>query len=303
MAHAIVLTEFGGPEVLRWQVVPEPSPGPGEVLFQVRAAGVGPTDLHIRSGALSGVFPQRPGDVLGFEAAGTVVAIGDGVAGIAVGDDISALLPAQGGYAELATTSTWVPKPASVSWEQAAALPASAEVSVGVLREVRVAPGETLVVLGAAGSVGQILVQLAVAQGTRVIGIAAERDADLVRALGGEAIGYGEGVFDRVARATARVDAVIDAAGRGGIAEAIEATGDAARVITLVDPSALGFGARMTVPGPERAPDALEITMPLLERGELRLKSRRTIPLPEAGEAHRLLESGAVHEKVVLVAS
>lgn len=301
MAHAVVLMRFGEPEVLQWVEVPEPRPGPGQVLFRVHAAGVGPTDLHIRSGQLAAVFPQRPGDVLGFEAAGTITALGDGVNGISIGDDIAALLPAQGGYAEFAVASTWIRKPDSVSWTDAAALPASAEVSVGVLREVGAAAGETLVVLGAAGSVGQILVQLAVAQGLRVIGAASARDAGTVYALGAEPVAYGEGVFDRVAQLSGRVDAVIDAAGHGGIAAAIAATGNSDRVITLVDPGALTLGARMTEPGPDRARDALALTMPLLAGGALRLKAQQTMPITQVAAAHRMLESGAVRDKVVLL--
>jgi NADPH:quinone reductase-like Zn-dependent oxidoreductase len=301
LTKAVVLTAFGGPEVLEWQDHPTPEPGPGQIRIRVRAAGVGPTDLHIRSGALSHVFPQGPGSVLGFEAAGEVSALGDGVEGVAVGDDVAVLLLDQGGYAEYAVASVWAAKPPEVPWDAAAALPASAEVAVGVLREVRARAGETVVVLGAGGSVGQVLVQLGVAQGLRVIGAASGRDAGLIRELGGEPVEYGDGVFDRVAALAEHVDAVIDAAGHGGIVEAIAATGDAGRVVTLSDPSALQHGARLTEPGPDRAPDALDIAMPLLADGRLRLKARVTMPITAASEAHAALESGATRDKVVLV--
>lgn len=302
MAHAIVLTAFGGPETLVWQEVAPPEPGEGEIQLRVRAAGVGPTDLHIRSGALSHVFPQGPGSILGFEAAGVVTKLGAGVTGVSVGDEVAALLPKQAGYAEYTVTTTWVAKPASVSWDAAAALPASAEVAVGVLREVRAAAGETVVVLGAGGSVGRILIQLGAAQGIRMIGVAAARDADLIRALGGEPVTYGDGAFDRVAEIAAAVDAVVDAAGHGGIEEAVAATGDPTRVVTLSDPTALQYGAKLTEPGPDRAPDALGITMPLLEDGRLTLKERVTMPMTEAAEAHRALEAGEIRDKVVLLA-
>jgi NADPH:quinone reductase-like Zn-dependent oxidoreductase len=300
MPNAIVLTEFGGPEVLQWQSVPEQHPGPGQVLIRVKAAGVGPTDLHIRSGDLSHVFPQKAGSVLGFEAAGVVAEIGEGVTGVAVGDEVAALLGAQGGYAEYVLADSWALKPAAVEWDAAGALPASAEVAVGVLREVNVVGGETIVVLGAGGSVGQILVQLGVAQGVRVIGAASAADAALVSDLGGEPVTYGDGVFERVRELTDSVDAVIDAAGHGGIQQAINITGNASRVITLSDHSALALGAKMTEPGPNRAPDALGIVLPLVADGSIRLKARRTLPLTEAAEAHRLLDSG-VRDKIVLL--
>lgn len=297
MTNAMVMTAFGGPEVLQWRAVETPTPKRQEVLIRVKAAGVGPTDLHIRAGHLANVFPQRPGDVLGFEAAGVVEAVGDG-ADAEVGDEVVALLPAQGGYGELVATGVWFSKPAAVSWAAAAALPASAEAAVGTLHEVRAAAGETLVVLGAAGSVGLIVVQLARARGVRVIGAAAERDRALVEGLGGEWVAYGEGTFDRV---DADVDAVIDAAGHGGLTEAVAATGDASRVVTLVGgPEVASSGARMSTPGPDRAPDALQATVPLLASGALVLKERRDMPIGEAAAAHRLLESAGAREKIVL---
>ena len=297
MSNAIVITEFGGPEVLQWREVQPPAPQEGEVLIRVRAAGVGPTDLHIRAGHLAAVFPQRPGDVLGFEAAGVVEAVGEGV-DAHVGDEVAALLFAQGGYGELVTATMWHPKPAAVTWAAAAALPASAEAAVGTLRESRAVAGETLAVLGAAGSVGSIIVQLARSQGIRVIGVASNRDADLIRELGGEPIAYGGNVFDRI---NTPIHAVIDAAGHGGLVDAVALTGDASRVVTLTgSPEAALSGAHMSHPGPDRAPDALAITMPMLANGELQLKARRTLSIREAAEAHRLLESGETNDKIVL---
>lgn len=298
MTKAMVITEFGGPDVLQWREVKAVDPGPGEIAIHVRTAGVGPTDLHIRAGHLTEVFPQRAGDVLGFEVAGVVTAVGEGADAV-VGDEVAALLPAQGGYAERVCTSVWCPKPALVSWDAAAALPASAEAAVGTLREVAAQAGETLVVLGAAGSVGMIIVQLAHASGVRVVGVASSRDADLVRGLGAEFIPSGDHPFDRIDE---HVDAVIDAAGHGGLTDAVAAVGDATRVVTLTGgPEVASSGARMSHPGPDRAPGALGLTMPLLASDALRLKPRRVLPVARAAEAHRLLESGETHDKIVLV--
>jgi NADPH:quinone reductase-like Zn-dependent oxidoreductase len=301
MVHAVVLTEFGEPEVLVWQEVQARRAEPGEILVRVKAAGVGPTDVTIRAGQLAKVFPQGPGSVLGFEAAGVVEELGEGTTGVAVGDEVAVYLPRQGGYAELVSAPVWFAKPAEVDWESAAALPASAEAALGILREVRVAGGETIVILGAAGSVGMIALQLARAWGARVIGAASERDERLVRELGADFVPYGDGVFDRVAALADHVDAVLDVAGRGGLADAVAATGDASRVVTLVDHAgAAATGARMSYPGPGRAPDALAVTMPLLASGSLHLKARLALPLQEASEAHRRLASGETHDKIVL---
>ena len=302
MSDAMVITRFGEPEVLEWKEVQAPVAAPGEVLIRVKAAGVGPTDLNIRAGRLTKVFPQGSGSVLGFEAAGVVEQVGEGVAGVAVGDEVAAYLPNQGGYGELVATPVWFPKPPQVGWSEAAALPASAEAALGTLREVGAAAGQTLVVLGAAGSVGMIAVQIARSWGLRVIAAAAERDKFLVQELGGEFVLYGDGVFERVAALTDRVDAVVDAAGRGGLAEAVAATGNPARVVTLADPvGARAAGALMSEPGPDRAPDALAVTMPMLAAGTLRLKPHRALPVAQAAEAHRLLESGETRDKIVLM--
>ncbi|MCS5735119.1 quinone oxidoreductase family protein [Herbiconiux daphne] len=301
MSYAMVLTAFGEPEVLQWQEVTPPVAGPGEVLVRVKAAGVGPTDLNIRAGHLAHVFPQGPGSVLGFEAAGVVERLGDGVDGVAIGDEVAVYLPKQGGYGELVATDVWFAKPPEVSWAVAAALPASAKAALGTLREVAATAGETVVVLGAGGSVGVIAVQLARSFGLRVIAAASERDEQFVRDIGGEFVVYGDGVFDRVAALTDRVDAVVDAAGHGGLTEAVAATGDGSRVVTLADPAgAAAAGARMSDPGPGRAPDALAVTLPMLADGSLRLKTHQELPLTDAAEAHRQLASGASHDKFVL---
>lgn len=303
MSKASVLTQFGGPEVLQWQDVETPIAGEGEILVQVNAAGVGPTDLNIRAGHLAQVFPQKAGSILGFEAAGVVAGVGGGVTGIQVGDNVAVQLPAQGGYAEFVTATVWFAKPDSVSWTDAAALPASAEAAVGALREINAKSGETLVILGAGGAVGHIAAQIAVAWGLRVIGAASAKDAELVRSLGAEPVEYGDGVFDRIAATTPHVDAVIDAAGHGNLIEAVHATGNPDRVVTLADPRGAGeSGAKMSEPGPKRAPDALSVTMPLLASGALKLKKSRTVSMVDAAEAHRLLDSGQTHDKIILTA-
>jgi NADPH:quinone reductase-like Zn-dependent oxidoreductase len=298
--HAAVLTRFGGPDALRWQEAEDPAPGPGEVRVRVRAAGVGPTDLHIRSGALGAAFRVTPPAILGFEAAGTVDLLGPGTSGVAVGDDVAVLLPALGGYAELAVSSVWGRKPAGVSWDAAAALPASAEAAVGVLRQLGVQAGERLVVLGAAGSVGALAVQLAIADGVEVVGVASGRHADFVSSLGAEFLSSDAPLVQALAEHATTVDAVLDAAGAGGLAEAVRLAGGPSRVITLADPTAAALGVRLSEPGPDRAPDALAITMPMLAAGRLRLKPRTTVPLRAAAEAHAAMESSGPHEKIVL---
>ena len=302
MPKAVVLTQYGPPDVLVWRDVPMPVPGPGQVRIRVKAAGVMPTDVEIRRGDLEAAYPLPPGAVIGFEAAGVVDAVGPSVSGVQEGDEVASLLAGLGGYGEYALTSAWTPKPPNVSWTDAAALPASAEAAVGILKQLGVARGETLLVLGAAGSVGMIATQLAVSRGVTVIGAASPRDHDLVRDIGGVPVAYGAGLVERVREISPSVDAVLDAAGKGELPDAITLAGGPSRVMTLADEHAADLGVVFSAPTPDRAPDAVDRTMPLLASGALRLRRQRHLPMSEAAEAHRLLENGDAHEKLVLEA-
>src|SRR5260221_1182280 len=193
MPNAVVMTGYGPPEVLKWAQVPLGEPGEGQIRIKVRAAGISPTDLALRAGYLKDI-PLPPDAVLGFEAAGTVDAVGPGVTGTSAGDAVAALLFSLGGYAEYAVAPVWTRKPDAVSWIDAAALPSSAEAAAGVLRQLGVTSGETLLLFRGGGSVGIIATQLAVARGGTVISAVGEHDDTLARALGAPPGRYGAGV-------------------------------------------------------------------------------------------------------------
>src|ERR1700682_3249195 len=265
MPKAVVLTGYGPPDVLVCEDVALPEPGLGQVRIRVKAAGVSPTDAKIRGGYVQAVFPLPPEAVLGFEAAGVGGAIGPSGSVRNVGVNCASLLAGLGGYAEYVLASSWTPKPANVTWSDAAALPVAAEAAVGILKQLRVKRGETLLVLGAAGSVGMIATQLAASWGVTVIGAAAPRDQDLVRSLGAVPLARGP-----------------------------------ARVMTLADQQAPDLGVAFSVGTPDRAPEALDQTMPLLATGTLRIRRERQLPMEQAAEAHRLLENGDTHEKLIL---
>jgi len=298
MPNAIVMTGYGPPEVLQWAEVPLAEPGEGQIRIKVKAAGISPTDLALRAGYLKEI-PLPPDAVLGFEAAGTVDAVGPGVTGTSIGDGVAALLFSLGGYAEYAVASIWTRKPDGISWIDAAALPSSAEAAAGVLRQLNVTSGETLLLFGGGGSVGIIATQLAVARGIKVISAVGEHDETLARELGATPVRYGAGLVDRV-RALGTVDAVFDAAGKGILADATALAGGPERVITLSDPAAADFGVMLSQPTPDRAPGSLDETIALLAQGRLRLRAHKSMPMQQAAEAHRQLESGNLHERVVL---
>jgi NADPH:quinone reductase-like Zn-dependent oxidoreductase len=304
MPNAVVMTGYGPPEVLKWAGVPLVEPGEGQIRIKVKAAGISPTDLALRAGYLKAI-PLPANAVLGFEAAGTVDAVGPGVTGTSIGDGVTALLFGLGGYAEYAVASIWTRKPDTVSWIDAAALPSSAEAAVGVLRQLNVTSGETLLLFGGGGSVGIIATQLAVVRGVKVISVVGEHDETLARELGATPVRYGAGVAGRVRAlgalgAVDAVDAVFDAAGNGVLADAIALAGGPERVITLSDPAAADFGVTLSEPMPDRAPGALDEAIALLADGRLRLRAHHSMPMQQAAQAHRQLESGTIHERIIL---
>src|SRR5437879_361827 len=141
MPNAAVLTEYGPPSVLKWTQVSMPEPSEGQIRIKVTVSGVSPSDLKIRRGDLKAIFPLPQPGILGFETAGVVDSIGSKVNGVSVGDEVAALLPSLGGYSEYVLAASWTPKPPQVSWNDAGALPTSAEAAVGVLRQLKVAKG------------------------------------------------------------------------------------------------------------------------------------------------------------------
>ncbi len=132
-----------------------------------------------------------------------------------------------------------------------------------------------------------------------MISAVGEHDEMLARELGATPVRYGAGLTARV-RALGAVDAVFDAAGKGVLADAIALTGGPERVITLSDPAAADFGVTLSEPTPDRAPRALDEAIALLAEGRLRLRAHKSVPMQQAADAYRQLESGNVHERIIL---
>jgi NADPH:quinone reductase-like Zn-dependent oxidoreductase len=301
MNTAITYSRYGGPEVLSLSAAEIPQPGPGQVRIRVRAVAVNPIDAKIRSGRLDGFFPVQFPVLPGWDVAGVVDAAGDG-ASAAVGDEVFGVASV-GGYSQYALLDRPVPKPAALSFETAAAVVTVGEAAFRVLKHLGLKTGQTLLILGAGGSVGSIAAQLATARGVTVIGTAAEGDLDRLTALGATAVRYGDGWTERVrAAAPAGVDAVFDTSGAGLLASAIALAGDAARVITIADESATEHGVRFTGQDPaDRAPEALPQLAALLAGGDLTVPVWRTYPLAEAARAHADLDADRNHGKIILL--
>lgn len=297
--RAVQFDETGGPEVLHVAEVEEPHAGPGQIRVAVRAAGINPFDHKQRSGAAGGA----QGTVTtGLDAAGVVDEVGDGVDGVAAGDEVFG--SAKGGAAaEYAVLTHWARKPPSMSFEEAAGLTTAVETAQRALDTVGLKPGDTVLVNGAAGGVGQAAVQLALAEGAgAVIGTASEGNHDHLRALGATPTTYGEGLPARVRElAPDGVDLALDTAGRGVLPALVEITGDPQKVVTIASYDAADYGVHLTTGGATRAWSALAHAAELFERGEFRLPVERAFPFEQAAEAHRLSETGHVRGKLVLV--
>ncbi|QNE18656.1 NADP-dependent oxidoreductase [Kribbella qitaiheensis] len=299
--RAVVYEEFGGPEVLQVGAVEEPHAGSGEVRVAVRAAGVNPMDYKLRHGwfgAEAAVFPVVPG----LELAGVVDEVGEGVTEFAVGDEVAGWAKT-GSLAEYALAGIIAKKPAEVSFEEAVALPVAGETSARVLRELDLKDGETLLVHGAAGGVGAVGVQLAVALGATVIGTASEANHDYVRSLGAIPVAYGEGLIDRVrAVAPQGIDAVYDVAGKGALPDSIELRGGTDRIITVADIGATDLGIPFSSGGtpPDVQAAGLREQLQFAAEGKLKLKVADTFGFDEAAKAAEISEGGHVRGKLVV---
>jgi len=302
MPFSISYDRFGGPDVLTLTETDLPTPAPHEVRVRVKAAGVNPLDNKIRRGDLAGVFPAEFPIVPGLDAAGVIDALGEAVTGFAVGDEVFGVTPA-GSYAQYALMPAPVAKPATLSWETAAALPTVGETAFRALKHLSLAPGQTLLIHGAVGSVGAIAVQLATARGITVVGTAGADDLERLTALGATAAAYGPGWPERVrAAAPQGVDAVFDTSGAGVLPDSVDLAGGPDRVITIADMDAARHGVRFTGMDPaDRAPEALPELAALAAAGRLTVEIWRTYPLKEAAQAQDDLDNRRSRGKVILL--
>jgi NADPH:quinone reductase-like Zn-dependent oxidoreductase len=296
---AACFSRFGGPEVLEIVELPEPHPGPGQVRIAVRAAGVNPSDWKKRGGLMDPELPQT----MGYEAAGVVDELGEGVTDVAIGEPVFGFSAEGAAQAELTVLSYYAPIPPSLDFPNAAALPAAVETATRALDQLEVGSGCTLLVNGASGSVGSAAVQLAVARGARVIGTASLANHDYLRSLGAEPVTYGEGLTERVrALAPDGVDAALDVAGSGVLAELIELADGPEHVVTIADfAGAREHGVRFSSGDAGRALHALAEIGELVESGRFSLPVAQTFPLAEVAEAHRVGEDGHARGKLVLL--
>jgi NADPH2:quinone reductase len=313
MATAVVATAFGGPEVLSLVEVPVGPPGPGQVLIEVRAAGVNPIDYKLYSGAYGTDASKLPVR-LGLEVSGVVRAVGDGAEGpggpLHRGDEVIGY-PVQGGYATelLAPASSVLAKPAGLSFEQASGLMLTGVTAAHALHATDVGVDDTVLVHGASGGVGLMVVQLALNARARVIGTANEKNHDLLRQFGAEPVAYGDGLVERVlALAPGGVDAAIDCIGTDEAMDAsLALVADRGRIATIASfkrgteegVKVLGMGPGGD-PGTGLRAAARVDLLRRAEKGMLKVVMAATYPLADAATAHRALAAGHTRGKIAL---
>ncbi|GHF54837.1 oxidoreductase [Streptomyces mashuensis] len=297
---------YGGPEVLSLDEAEEPHAGPGQVRIAVRAAGVTPADWYLRSGMLQELLPVRFPHIPGLDAAGVVDEVGEGVTGTAVGDAVYGLVPflqLGGASAQYAVLEAWAPKPRSWSFEEAGGAAGNVETARRVLDFLQVAEGMTLLIEGAAGGVGTLTVQLARARGLTVIGTASEHNHAFLEQLGAVPVTYGPGLAERVAAVAPQgVDVVLDAAGKGSLADLVAIAGDPGRVVTVADLDGARHGVHVSRSGVGQAHGwaGLEEAAVLADQGRLTVPLHAVFPLKEAAAAHEASAGGHARGKIVL---
>lgn len=298
--RAVQFAEYGDADVLHVVEVPVPTPGPKQVRVAVRRAGLNPMDWKLRTGGMAEQMPLDLPHIPGLEVAGVVDAVGEG-ADFTEGDEVFGW-PDTGSYAEYALAGADViRKPASLSWEDAAALPVAGETALRVLALLDLKPGETLLIHGASGAVGAVATQIAATRGVTVIGTASKANQDHIRSLGATPLVYGDGLVDRVREAAPNgVDAVFDAAGYGALPDSVTLRGGTDRIVTIADPAAFGMGITFTTGGDRPRAEVLHELADLVVTGPLRLTQGSSYPLAEAAEAQRESQAGHSGGKITL---
>jgi len=319
---AIVQDTYGSADVLQLREIDRPTASDEDVLVRVHAAGCGPDVWHLMTGmpymARLAIGLREPkAKVLGWDVAGTVEEVGANATGIQPGDEVMGT--AKGSFAELgiAEADDLIPKPANLSFEQAAALPVSGVTALRAIREEgHVQPGQSVLVIGAAGGVGSLAVQIAKAEGAKVTAVSSTSKEDLVRSLGADdVIDYTREDFTDGSR---RWDVIIDTAGRRPLSRLRRAltpkgtlvivggdgggrwTGGFFRGVLRAPVVSLFLGQRLRGLATKIKRQDLLALVELVEAGTLRPVIDRTYPLIEVPDAIRYLEEGHSRGKIVI---
>jgi NADPH:quinone reductase-like Zn-dependent oxidoreductase len=306
MGKAVQFDSYGGIDVLEVRDVPRPTPGAGEVLVKVKAAGINPGEAMIRQGFLHERWPAAFPSGQGSDFAGVVAETGTDVDTVAAGEQVIGFSDQRASQAEFVVVPAEqiTQKPDNVTWEAAGALYVAGTTAYAAVRAVALKPGDTVAVAGAAGGVGTIAVQLAKRAGATVLGIAGPSNDDWLTKHGVVPVNYGDRLADRLrdAAPNGRTDAFLDFFGGGYVELAVtELDVDPQRVDTIIDfPAIERFGVRGE--GNADASDAAVLAelAELIAGGELEVPVAQVYPLDQVKEAFRTLEQRHTRGKIVL---
>jgi len=305
MSRAVQFDAYGDVDVLHVIDVPLPEAKPGRVVVEVRAAGINPGEIGIRSGALKDIFPATFPSGEGSDLAGVVTAIGSGVSGVRIGQEVLGWSDERSSHATHVSVPAkqLAPKPAGLSWEVAGSLYVAGMAAWASVESVQPKPGETVVVSGAAGGVGSIAVQLVLLRGARAIGIASEQNADWLRKVGAIPVNH-DGQLEENLRKLAPngIDAWIDVYGQGYVRLAIDLGVKPDRINTTIDfEAAEQFSVNTEGTGSIASAKVLEELAKLAASGKLEVPIAATYKLDQVRDAYRELANRHTHGKIVLV--
>jgi NADPH:quinone reductase len=305
MPKAVRFDEYGGVDVLQVVDIEVPDPAPGEVQVTVRAAGIVFSEAAIRSGAVAAIFPATFPSGEGSDLAGVVRAVGEGVDGILVNDEVLGWSSERSSHAELVNVPAeqLIPKPPALGWEEAGGLYVVGVTALGAARSVDAGPGDTVVVSAAAGGVGAILCQLLRIRGADVIGIASDSNRAWLEAKGVTQVAYGEGLAERIRAAAPKgVDAFIDLFGPEYIELAGELGVPTERIDTIAShQKAMEVGAKTEGGAEASSARNLAIIAELAAAGQIEIPIASAYPLDRVREAYEELEQRHARGKIVLV--
>jgi len=305
MVKAFGYSTNGGADVQEFLELDMPSPLAGELLVEVRTAGVNPVDWKIRSGMLGAASPGDLPAVLGSEVSGVVREVGKDVEGFAVNDEVfGSVAPGSGGYTEYTVlpANAAAHKPPQVSFNDAATLPVAAATAYDGVTQLDLKEGQTLLINGVSGGVGVAAAQIARGLNINVIGTASEDKTALVESLGATLVPYGDGVADRIRQLLPDVDAIFDLAGGAGLRAVAELLTDREKLISASDPDTVTeLGGHMIER--DRTHRVLEIVGALVADGKLDPHVEDVRPLDEAADAIAAVEVGHAKGKVVIQVS
>jgi NADPH2:quinone reductase len=305
MVKAFGYRSNGGPDVQEFLDLEMPTPMPGELLVEVRAAGVNPVDWKIRAGMLGAAKESDLPAVLGSEVSGVVRGVGKDADGFAENDEVfGSVAPGSGGYTEytLVTANAAAHKPLQVSFNDAATLPVAAATAYDGVTQLDLKEGQTLLINGIGGGVGVAAAQIARDFGINVVGTGSADKRSMVETLGATLVPSGDGVADRVRQILPDgVDAIFDLAGGDALRSVAELVSDRTKLISAGDVTVAELGGRMVER--DRTHRVLEIVAALVADGKLDPHVEDVRPLDEAADAIAAVEIGHARGKVVIEVS